>query len=73
MKRKLTGTLLALFIALSITQIAYADSVYIVQPGDTLSAIARGYDGVSWLDIARANDIVNPNIIYVGQVLLIPV
>ncbi len=72
MKKQLIGTLLAIFIGLSLTQTAFADSVYIVQPGDTLSNIARGYAGISWLDIAQANDIVNPNVIYVGQVLRIP-
>ncbi len=72
MKKQLIGTILAIFIGLSLTQTAFADSVYIVQPGDTLSNIALGFDGISWLDIARANDIVNPNVIYVGQVLRIP-
>lgn len=72
MKKKLIGTMIALCIGLVFTQTAFADSVYIVQRGDTLSSIAREYAGVSWLDIAQANNIVNPNIIYVGQVLRIP-
>ncbi|MGI5862173.1 MAG: LysM peptidoglycan-binding domain-containing protein [Myxococcales bacterium] len=44
---------------------------YIVQPGDTLSAIGARF-GVSWSDIAAANGIANPNRIYPGQALTIP-
>jgi LysM repeat protein len=44
---------------------------YIVQRGDTLSAIAYRH-GVSVTDLVRANGIVNPNRIYPGQRLLIP-
>lgn len=44
--------------------------VYIVQRGDTLSAIARRY-GTSYLTIAANNGISNPNLIYVGQKLTI--
>lgn len=43
---------------------------YVVQRGDTLAKI--GFDhGVSWRDIARWNQIENPNVIEVGQVLRI--
>ncbi|HEY4689298.1 MAG TPA: LysM domain-containing protein [Anaerolineae bacterium] len=45
---------------------------YVVQRGDTLSAIARRF-GVSVIDIARANNIINPNLIRVGQTLIIPI
>ncbi len=44
---------------------------YIVQPGDTLYAIARRY-GTTMLAIAQMNGLVNPSYIYVGQRLLIP-
>jgi LysM repeat protein len=44
---------------------------YVVQPGDTLHSIGRKF-GVSWVEIAEANGIVNPNLIYAGQVLKIP-
>lgn len=51
---------------------AYAYSTYyIVQPGDTLSAIARRY-GTTVAAIANANGLYNPNHIYVGQKLYIP-
>jgi len=49
----------------------FADTTYTVQPGDTLSSIARQFDS-SVTAIAQANNIVNPNLIYVGQVLTIP-
>ncbi len=48
-----------------------ADSVYVVQRGDTLYSIARRY-GVSMWEIARVNGIADVNRIRVGQVLRIP-
>ncbi len=44
---------------------------HIVQPGQNLFGIARYY-GVDVWALARANHIVNPNYIYVGQRLIIP-
>jgi len=44
---------------------------HVVQPGETLTSIAWHY-GVSYWDIAALNGLTNPNLIYVGQVLLIP-
>ena len=44
---------------------------YVVQPGDTLWALSRRW-GVSIDDIVRLNQIANPNLIQVGQVLCIP-
>jgi len=44
---------------------------YTVERGDTLGAIARDH-GVSLTDLARANDIDNPDRIRAGQVLVIP-
>jgi len=46
-------------------------STYVVQPGDTLSAIARRF-GTNVVALAAANNIANPNYIYVGQRLIIP-
>jgi len=48
-----------------------ADEVYVVQPGDTLFAIALRF-GVTVADIAAANNLSNPNLIFVGQRLVIP-
>lgn len=44
---------------------------YKVQKGDTLSAIGRKY-GVSYQEIAKANGISNPDLIYAGSTLVIP-
>lgn len=44
---------------------------YTVQPGDTLTRIAARF-GTTVSAIAEANGLANPNLIYVGQVLLIP-
>jgi LysM repeat protein len=44
---------------------------YIVVAGDTLLAIASRY-GVYYWDIVLRNDIANPNLIYIGQKLIIP-
>jgi LysM repeat protein len=44
---------------------------HVVQPGDNLYRIGQLYN-ISWVQIAQANGLVNPNHIYVGQVLTIP-
>lgn len=46
--------------------------VYTVRPGDTLSEIAAKY-GTTYQRIALYNGIENPNLIYAGQVLRIPI
>jgi hypothetical protein len=46
-------------------------AVHVVQPGDSLSAIAFQYD-VSIEALAEANGIVDTNVIHVGQKLIIP-
>mgnify|MGYP000944283074 CR=1 FL=1 len=45
--------------------------VYVVKPGDNLSAIAAKY-GTSWQYLAAINGLANPNYIQVGQVLKVP-
>ena len=47
------------------------ETTYVVQPGDNLYRIGRMFN-MSWVEIAEANGIVNPNHILVGQVLTIP-
>jgi LysM repeat protein len=49
-----------------------ANVVHIVQRGETLSAIAVRY-GVNMWTIASYNGIANPNHVYVGQRLIIPI
>jgi hypothetical protein len=48
-----------------------ADTVYVVQRGDTLYSISRRF-GVSMWEIARLNGIADVNRIWAGQVLRIP-
>lgn len=48
-----------------------ADTSYTVRAGDTLASIARQFS-VSIQQIVQANNIVNPNLIYPNQVLIIP-
>lgn len=64
----LIGLLLAL---LTVSASAQQTRHHTVQQGETLALIASQY-GVTWRDIATANQITNPNLIYVGQVLIIP-
>lgn len=52
------------------TEIAQNVTTYIVQAGDTLSAIAQKY-GTTYQELARINNIANPNLIHVGQVIKI--
>lgn len=48
-----------------------SDYEYIVKRGDTLSSIARRYN-TTYQELARYNNIANPNLIYVNQVIKIP-
>jgi LysM repeat protein len=50
---------------------AAAESTYVVQRGEHLSQIARRF-GLTWTQLAQANNIVNPDQIYAGQTLVIP-
>lgn len=47
------------------------DISHVVQPGETLFIISQQY-GVSWPDIAAANNLTAPYTIHVGQTLVIP-
>jgi len=51
-----------------------AGQKYTIQPGDTLGRIARQYygDPMQWSRISEANNIQNPDLIYPGQVFIIP-
>lgn len=63
--------LFLMFGAVAARPVAAGDITHVVQPGQTLSNIARWYGMDLWV-LARANNIVNPNHIYVGQRLIIP-
>lgn len=47
-------------------------TTYVVQSGDTLSRIAARF-GTTVQELAQLNDISNPNLIYIGEVLKLPV
>lgn len=49
-----------------------APQTYTVKDGDTLGAIALAYD-VSVADLIVANELANPDVLYVGQELIIPI
>ncbi len=44
---------------------------YVVQPGDTLNSIARRY-GLTTAELAKTNGLINPNLLYVGQKITLP-
>ncbi len=60
----------AVMVAGAVSPVA-ADTSYVVQPGDTLSVIAKK-NGVSTADLAAANAISNYHLIRVGQTLAVP-
>jgi nucleoid-associated protein YgaU len=62
-------------LVLNITVDQSAAQTYEVKPGDNLSKIASKYSGISWKDIFEANKdtIKDPDKIFPGQVLKIPV
>lgn len=62
----------AVAVALALTLFVATVSVdYTVERGDTLSQIADEYD-VELSDLIEVNDISNPDLIYPGQILIIP-
>lgn len=56
------------------TTTTIATSSYVVVHGDTLWDISvRAYgDGYKWVEIAKANNLKNPNIIHSGNILTLP-
>lgn len=68
----LYSAVLAIAAAIFVTaSVVLADTTYVVRGGDTLGGIASRY-GTTTRALADANNIVNANYIYVGQVLTIP-
>ena len=47
------------------------DQTYVVQPGDTVSEIAKKF-GLRWVDIGAYNKLEDINLIIAGQELIIP-
>ncbi len=74
MRKRITLTfVLTLLALLLLAANAYADSggTHVVRAGETLNSIASAH-GVSAAALARANGISNPNLIKIGQRLVIP-
>lgn len=70
--KKLFAALMVAMLILSSAGTAFAaDITYVVKKGDTLGKIGKAY-GVSYTAIASKNKIKNPNLITVGQKLIIP-
>jgi LysM repeat protein len=71
-QRLAIALLVAMLVAFPISALAAPRAgSYVVQRGDTLAGIAAK-SGVSMAALAQANGIQNVNLIYVGQVLVIP-
>ena len=70
-KSRLLFGLIIICLSILLVSGSYADTSYVVKPGDTLSAIARSFN-TTVPAIAAANGITNPNLIYAGQTLVIP-
>lgn len=62
-------------LVLKIEEIPGQEEIYEIQSGDNLSKIAKKYPGMTWKKIFDANkDIIkDPNLIYPGQKIKIPV
>ena len=63
---------LLIILSFLLVSAASADTTYTVQPGDTLTAIARRFNTTVPAIVAANPQITNPNLIYVGDVLIIP-
>ena len=72
MSRLAAGAVItAMTLVVGLAAPASAEVTHIVEPGDTLSVIARDY-GVATSDLAAANGITNVHLIRVGQTLVVP-
>lgn len=73
--RALTGTVATVGLLAVGATAAVAHDTHTVRSGDTLSSVAAQYDSVaSWRDLARANadTVTDPNVIRIGQELVLP-
>ncbi len=66
--KKIISIFLILILLCSIISSAYAESIYIVKPGDVLWKIAENYD-TTWEELGKINNLQNPHLIYPGMEL----
>lgn len=71
MKKSRLIVVVAVIVLMLVTVVVVSAATYVVQQGDTLWGIS-GRFGTTVDAIVRANNIPNPNLIYVGQVLEVP-
>ena len=77
MIKRLGLMVIVVFISMMVVQTASAQTIgageriHVVRQGDTLRTIATTYN-TTWQAIAARNALANPNVIYVGQRLVIP-
>ena len=55
----------------SVPESSAVSGTHIVRAGESLQLIGQRY-GLDWQRLAQVNGIINPNLIYVGQVLVVP-
>jgi LysM repeat protein len=63
--------LVGVLLTVSAAPVSAQQRRHTVRPGETLAIIAAYYN-TTWPAIAQANNLSNPNLIYVGQMLIIP-
>ena len=70
-KSRILFGLTIMLLAMLLVAGSFADTTYVVRPGDTLFSIASSFN-TTVPAIVSANNIANPDVIYAGQVLVIP-
>jgi spore germination protein YaaH len=71
MRRKKACLLLVVILVLSSVGFAYAGQTYTVKPGDVLWKIAQNYN-MTYQELAKYNNLNDPNKIYPNQTIKIP-
>jgi lipoprotein-anchoring transpeptidase ErfK/SrfK len=67
----MTALLVVTLLMLALVNLASAETEYIVQPGDTLTRVARQY-GITIQELAEANELRPNSWLYMNQTLIIP-